>query len=80
MLQPWPERTFQGFLDIVLAAPRRRNEGEVPRGTRSPGGVQHALLTDAEFRDDALIALGIVCFQVVEQAATLADEHEQAPA
>jgi hypothetical protein len=31
----WPERTFQGFLDLVPAAPWRRNQGEEPthRGT-----------------------------------------------
>ena len=38
------------------------------------------LLTQTEFVDDGLIAFGIVCFEVVEQAATLADQHEKAAA
>jgi hypothetical protein len=38
------------------------------------------LLADAEFRDDRLIALGIVFLQVVEQATPLADQHEKAAA
>ena len=35
------------------------------------------LLADAEFRDDGLIALGIVFLEVVEQATALADQHEK---
>src|SRR5438046_10764727 len=38
------------------------------------------LLADAEFRNDGLVALGIVFLQVVEQATPLADQHEQAAA
>ena len=38
------------------------------------------LLADAEFRNDRLIALGIVFLQIVEQATPLADQHEQAAA
>ena len=38
------------------------------------------LLADAEFGDDGLIALGIVFFEVVEQATTPADQHEKAAA
>lgn len=45
--------------------------------TPTPGGVQHELLANPESGDDALVTLGIVLFQVVEQATTLADEHEQ---
>src|SRR5438445_4911335 len=44
---------------------------------RDPGAP---LLADAEFRDDALIALGIVFLEVVEQATALADQHEKAAA
>jgi hypothetical protein len=35
------------------------------------------LLADAEFRDDGLIALGIVFLEVVQQATPLADQHEK---
>ena len=38
------------------------------------------LLADAEFRDDDLVALGIVFLEVVEQATALADQHEKAAA
>src|SRR5579859_3274517 len=38
------------------------------------------LLADAEFRDDRLVALGIVFLEVVEQATPLADQHEKAAA
>jgi hypothetical protein len=38
------------------------------------------LLADAELSNDRLIALGIVSFEVVEQATPLADQHEQAAA
>src|SRR5512142_2950575 len=41
---------------------------------RDPGAP---LLADAEFRDDALVALGIVFLEVVEQATALADQHEK---
>ena len=35
------------------------------------------LLADSKFLDDVFIALCVVLFQIVEQAATLADHHEQ---
>jgi len=38
------------------------------------------LLADAEFRDDGLVALGIVFLKVVEQATPLADQHEKTAA
>jgi hypothetical protein len=38
------------------------------------------LLPDAKLPNDRLIALGIVSFEVVEQATPLADQHEQAAA
>jgi hypothetical protein len=38
------------------------------------------LLADAEFGDNALVALGIVFLEVVEQATPLADQHEKAAA
>jgi hypothetical protein len=39
-----------------------------------------SLLANAELPNDRLIALGIVSFEVVEQATPLADQHEQAAA
>ena len=38
------------------------------------------LLAEAELRDHTLVALGIVLFEVVEQASALADQHKQAAA
>ena len=35
------------------------------------------LLADAKFLDNALVAFGIVLFQIIQQATTLADHHEQ---
>jgi hypothetical protein len=55
-------------------ASRKRRE---KRGT--PFHSQ-GLLADAELPNDRLIALGIVSFEVVEQATPLADQHEQAAA
>lgn len=46
----------------------------------SDRSVRRKLLADAELLDDALVTIGIVLLQVVEQAATLADQHEQAAA
>ena len=39
-----------------------------------------SLLANAELPDDRFIALGVVSFEVVEQATPLADQHEQAAA
>src|SRR5579863_876801 len=44
-------------------------------GTRASG-----LLADAELGDDALVTLGIVFLQIVQQATPLADQHEKAAA
>ena len=71
------KRTLQRFLEI---AQRPLGGGAKASGPRIHYGAEAfsmQLLADAEFGDDALITLGIVLFQVVEQAATLADEHEQ---
>jgi hypothetical protein len=38
------------------------------------------LLAEAESLNDRLVALGIVFFEVVEQATPLADQHEKTPA
>src|SRR6266852_1608662 len=62
----------------------RTAHSEIPRGrggytttTATPGKL---LLADAEFRNDGLVALGIVFLEVVEQATPLADQHEKAAA
>lgn len=53
-----------------------------PDRERTPIAPQSArrLLTQAELVNNGLVAFGIVCLQIVEQAATLADQHEKAPA
>ena len=38
------------------------------------------LLADTEFCDYVAIAIGIMCLQVVQQAAALAHEHQETPA
>lgn len=38
------------------------------------------LLANAEFVDDVLVALGIVAFEVIEQAAALAYHHQETAA
>jgi len=40
-----PERTFQQFLDLVPAAPRRQNQGEDTRGTTLSQGGSSARVT-----------------------------------
>ena len=35
------------------------------------------LLADSKFLDDVFITLGVVFLQIIQQAATLADHHEQ---
>jgi hypothetical protein len=35
------------------------------------------LFADSKFLDDVFVTFGIVLLQIVEQAATLADHHEQ---
>jgi len=42
--------------------------------------AQVLLLANAEFLDNVLITLGIVVLEVVEQAATLADHHQETAA
>ena len=45
-----------------------------------PPQISQGLFADAELPNDRLIALGIVSFEIVEQATPLADQHEQAAA
>lgn len=42
--------------------------------------VRAPLLAETEFLNHSLIAIGIVGFEIVEQATPLADQHEQAAA
>ena len=57
---------------IEIARIRGQNCGERP--------PQILLLANAEFLDYVLVALGIVSLEVVEQAATLADHHQETAA
>src|SRR5215469_17256658 len=71
-------RKFQRFLEIVQRH-TPWDEGEGTSDTLRRRGLQHAkLLADAEFLDDALVTLGIVLLQIVQQATPLADQHKQA--
>ena len=45
-----------------------------------PGTAPQNLLAEAEFLNDRLVTLGIVFLEVVEQATTLADQHEKTAA
>ena len=45
-----------------------------------PAPHDFLLLADADFLNDGFVALGVVGFEVVEQAATPADHHEKAAA
>ena len=74
------ECTLPRILEIVQAP---RGAGTTARGLRihyNAEAFSMQLLAYAEFGDDALVTVGIVLFQVVEQATTLADQHEQAAA
>jgi len=73
-----------GFLNARYASPFRRKRTS---GNGSAAGFDGCrilaakfLLAQAEFADDALVTLGIVFLEVVEQAATLADQHEKTAA
>src|SRR5579864_1410883 len=63
----------------VLAGCARRGEFDFLSRTKRDRPGQ-GLLADAELGDDALVALGIVFLEVVEQATPLADQHEKTAA
>jgi hypothetical protein len=65
-------RRRDSFVDAPFLAVFLREKWAQARAKR--------LLADAEFRDDRLVALGIVFLKVVEQATALADQHEKATA
>src|SRR5215469_18092566 len=71
-------RKFQRFLEIAPRhAPPGRRRADLDTLRRR--GLQHAkLLADAEFLDDALVTLGIVLLEIVQQTTSLADQHKQA--
>ena len=58
-----------------LSRPARDRSIFEPRCENGPPQV--LLLADAEFVDYVLVALGIVALEVVEQATTLADHHQE---
>jgi arginine exporter protein ArgO len=45
-----------------------------------PKRVRPQLLAETEFLDHSLIAIGIVGFEIIEQATPLADQHEKTAA
>src|SRR5579863_3771827 len=50
------------------------------RYTKSQKRVRPQLLAETEFLDHSLITIGIVGFEIVEQATPLADQHEKTAA
>ena len=50
------------------------------RTTKFQQRVRPQLLAETEFLDHSLIAIGIVGFEIVEQATPLADQHEKTAA
>ncbi len=56
---------------------RRAGERTGPRRVFEAVPKTAKLLTDAQFRNDVLIALGVVFLEVIEQATPLADQHEE---
>ena len=57
---------------------RRRGKYDAQYAGRAVLQGSNRLLADAEFLNDLFIALGIGLSEVVQQAATLADHHEEA--
>jgi hypothetical protein len=62
------------------ASRKNREKRGTQFSTHIPRVIFASLLADAELSNDRFIALGIVSFEVVEQATPLADQHEQAAA
>jgi hypothetical protein len=54
--------------------------GAVPKAWNKQAKEKSLLLAEAESLNNRFVALGVVFFEVVEQAATLADQHEKAAA
>jgi hypothetical protein len=63
-----------------LLSCRRTHFGAVPKTKEQIVQQKGPLLAEAKSLNDGFVALGIVFFEVVEQAATLADQHEKTAA
>ena len=73
-----PGENDSGAPSLSRICDRVGNLTPISAGNSAETGPQaQPLLADAEFRDDGLVALGIVFLEVVEQATALADQHEQ---
>jgi len=65
----------------VLTVGRQNNSvGIAIRYTKSRNGSAPQLLAETELLDHSLVAIGIVGFEIVEQATPLADQHEKTAA
>ena len=62
-----------------LMPPDTQRPGPESVGTKSPK-EKASLLAEAESLNNRFVALGIVFFEVVEQATPLADQHEKTAA
>jgi hypothetical protein len=57
------------------------NSLNTPRASQKPPSKSNGLLlAEAESLNNRLVALGVVFFEVVEQATPLADQHEKTAA
>jgi hypothetical protein len=63
----------------TLNPPNTQRHGSENHGTNSPKG-KSLLFAEAESLNNRFVALGIVFFEVVEQATPLADQHEKTAA
>src|SRR5580698_4532437 len=80
-----PSARFDGvFRNIPGPGGKAHNgSGRFPSSGKTHVRMGHPgkwLLADAELGDDALVTLGIVFLQIVQQTTPLADQHEKAPA
>ena len=72
---------FSHSTAAVLTVGRQNNSvGIAIRYTKSRNGSAPQLFAETEFLDHSLIAIGIVGFEIVEQATPLADQHEKTAA
>src|SRR5476649_2693493 len=67
-----------------LKSNESQNLNKIPEDTPSSASVKrryaidvNRLFANAKFLDDVFITLGIVCFQIVQQAAALANHHQK---
>ena len=70
-----------GKRNLLLPQLTARHTAAWSRWRRNKEPKRNSLLfAEAESLNNRLVAVGIVFFEVVEQAATLADQHEKTPA